>query len=326
MTLPWRRARLARPAVATLVALSSAALGACSNPVEAPVGAAGALPAPTGTLVLALPGRPGDIDPLEASDSNEQLLVRQIYEPLVEKLTGPYGDLRSVPGPAVSVQPSRDDAVWHLRLRPGIVFQDGSRLDAAAVLANASRWRTTPAGRALLPGLVAADTPRPGLVRLFFDRPEPSVRRELALPQLGLVSPEALSTPTGTAATLARPAQAGTGPFEVRQRSLRAVVLARNEDWWGTARRLGPAVDSLQFDYVADADARGRLLRSGQAEIATGLPARVAALLGRDPLLSMRPGRGGEGATGLERSVRGVDFSGGTPALSGAWLTTIGAG
>jgi peptide/nickel transport system substrate-binding protein len=315
-----------RGASALAAVILAATAAGCGGDVSAPVGAAGALPAPSGTLTVAVPGSPGELDPLLAADPSSLLLVRQVFEPLVETLTGPYGDLRRVPGPVRSARSSSDHTRWRLRLRPGIAFQDGARLDAAAVLANATRWRTTTSGRALLPGLVAADAPRPGLVRLFFDRSVPGLRQALAQPQLGLVSPKALSSPSGEAATLARPARAGTGPFEVRQHSADQVVLARNATWWGTALGLGPALDSIELDYVAPARARANLVRAGDAQLAIGLTAPTAAVLDNDPLVTVKRAAGGQGATALERSVRGADLSGPAPLLSGAWLTTIGAG
>ncbi|MDX6638697.1 MAG: peptide/nickel transport system substrate-binding protein [Solirubrobacterales bacterium] len=314
MTLRGLRLTLSVAIAATL------APAGCGSSVSGPVGAAGALPAPSGTLVIALPGRPGTLDPLLAATSSQELLARQLYEPLAETLTGPYDDLRRVAGPARSVRGSSNAEIWRVRLRPGIKFQDGSRLDAAAVLANAVRWRATPAGRALLPGLTAADSPRPDLVRFFLDRSDPRFRARLASPRLGLVSPNALASAGGPGG-----GRAGSGPFELRQRSAGQVVIARNASWWGTGRRLGPALDTVELDYVPGAAARAKLVRTGQAQIATALTSTLAASLARDPLISVR-GHGTTGFTALERSVRGVGFAGRAPALSGAWLTTIGAG
>ena len=152
----------------------AALLAGCGSSVGSNVGVAGALPAPSGSLRIALPGGPGTLDPLAATTHSEELLVAQINEPLVERLNGPYDDARRVSGLALRVRPAAGGSVWHVELRPGIRFQDGSRMDAAAVLANATRWRTTSEGRALLPDLVAADSPRPGFVRLFLSRPDPA--------------------------------------------------------------------------------------------------------------------------------------------------------
>jgi hypothetical protein len=77
---------------------------------------------------------------------------------------------------------------------------------------------------------------------------------------------------------------------------------------------------------VAPARARANLVRTGAAQLAIGLTAPTAAALENDPLVTVKRGAGAAGATALERSVRGADLSGPAPLLSGAWLTTIGAG
>jgi len=299
-------------------------LAGCGSSVGA-AGGAGALPTPSGSLSIALPGSPGSLDPLAAATPYDQLLVRQINEPLVERLSGPYGDVRRVAGPALSVRPSEHASVWRVRLRPGIRFQDGARLDAGAVLANSQRWQTTAAGQALLPGLAGADTPRPDLVRFILAGPDPAFEHRLTSPQLGLVSPRALAPGSGAGATLARSSRTGTGPFELRQRSLRQITIARNTGWWGTRRGLGPALDSVMLRYVAAGRERARLLARGDVQVAAGLDPAQAAAVARDPLLEVQRGRGGA-ALGLERSVRGIDPASGVPALSSTWLTTIAAG
>lgn len=252
-------------------------------------------------------------------------MVRQINEPLVERLSGPYDDVRQIAGPARSVRPYERATLWRARLRPGIRFQDGARLDAGAALANAQRWRTTAAGQALLPGLAAVDAPRPDLVRFFLSSPDPDFARKLSSPQLGLVSPRALSPRSGEAATLARTSRTGTGAFELRQRSADAIVIARNSDWWGTGRRLGPALDSVELRYIPGDRERADLLRRDEVQVAAGLGKAEAAAVARDPLLEVQRGRAGA-VLGLERSVRGIESADRVPVLSSVWLTTIGNG
>jgi peptide/nickel transport system substrate-binding protein len=304
------------PAILTLLAAG------CGAHVDSNVGVAGTLPAPSGSLEIALPGRPGSLDPLAARTPAEVLVVAQINEPLAGRLSGPYDELRRVSGIATRIRPAAGDSVWRLRLRPGIRFQDGSRLDAAAVLANATRWRTTAAGQQLLPGLVAADSPRPGLVRFFLSRPDADFAKRLAAPQLGLVSQRALAPSSGDGATMVRNTDTGTGPFELRQRSSRNVVMARNAAWWGTDLRLGPAIDFLTLTYARGSAARARLLRDGAAQVAEGLNPGDAARLGRDPLLEVQNAGAGDESRGVSRSVRGI--GGEVPSLQSAWMTTIG--
>ena len=275
----------ARAAVAGFAA--AALVAGCGSSVDSNVGVAGALPAPSGSLRIALPGSPGTADPLTAATASQELLVAQINEPLEQVLHGPYGDAQRAKGIALRIRQASGGSVWHVELRPGIRFQDGSRLDAAAVLANATRWRTTAEGRALLPGLVAADSPRPGFVRFFLDRPDPAFAKRLGAPQLGLVSQRALSPSSGDAAVMSHSTDTGTGPFELRQRSSRTVLIARNAAWWGTGLRLGPAIDSVTLTYADSPAARARLLREGAVDVAEDISPGDASALERDPLLDV---------------------------------------
>jgi ABC-type transport system substrate-binding protein len=308
-----------------LAAMLVVFLAGCGDDSGDPVSGAGAQPTPGGSLAVALARTPRNLDPLHAESRAEQLVVRQIDEPLIASLAGPYEDVRRLPGLALSARPSPDKTIWRLGLREGVRFQDGARFNASAVLANAERWRTTSAGRALLPGLVAVDAPRPDLVRFIFDRANPILPRQLASPQLGVVSPRVLGGGGGLAARLARADRTGTGAFELRERTRRTILLARNTAWWGTARDLGPALDQAEFRAVADADQRLGLLENGKVQVAAELGSPQLARLRRDPLLTALAGSG-DTAVGLERSVRGFDSATEIPFLSGVWLTRVGTG
>jgi peptide/nickel transport system substrate-binding protein len=314
----------ARATAATLIALGVAPLAGCGAQ-NGSVVAAGGEPAPRGTMAIAVPAGPHELDPLSASSPVDRLVSRQLFEPLVERLTGPYGDVRHLAGLALGVRPAADRTLWRIRLRSRVRFEDGSPLDASAVAANAARWRTTPAGQALLPGLVAADAPRPDLVRLIGDRPMRGVRRALASPRLGIVSPRELSTSSGAGARITRTARAGSGPFELRPGAGGARVLARNTGWWGTAHGLGPALDQIELRIVSHVRTRLGLLRRGDVEVAWGLSEAAARRVRRDPLLTSLSGPDAS-SIGLERSVRGIDSASAIPLLSEVWLTRIAAG
>jgi len=269
-------------------------------------------------IALARPVR--DLDPLSATSRSDELVARQIYEPLIENLTGPYGDVRKVPGLALSAHPSEDQTVWSLKLRQGVRFQDGALFNAGAVLANAKRWTSSPLGRGLLPSMLAVDAPRPDLVRFILDQPDPDFPDRLDSPRLGIVSPRALK---GT--KLTRETNAGTGPFEVRERSGLGILLASTGSWWGTRAQLGPALDQVEFRSVPSASERLAMLRQGTVQIAEELPSAALAEARRDPLLTTLPGHSSAGEA-FERSVRGVHSATEIPFLAGAWLTRIGAG
>jgi ABC-type transport system substrate-binding protein len=304
-------------AVAAALAALSAGCGggATAFPPSGPARAGG-----NGELSYAIPSGAGALDPLAARSIPEQTVARQIFEPLVTTQNGPYGRHRGVAGIAASIRHSADRRVWRLRLRPGLRFQDGRILDAPAVLSNTRRWLSSPVGRALLPGLIGVDGPRPDLIRFVFTQPvsDPGVR--LGDPRLGLVSPSALAPGPG-GGSLLRVTKAGSGPFLLSGRTRQAVLLKRNRSWWGSKHGLGPALDEIAFRIVPSDAGRVGLLKGGKVQVAGDLGA-AAAQLRTDPLLSA-VGVTSAYSLGLERSVRGI-LGPAPQSLAGVWLTGIG--
>ena len=93
-----------------------------------------AAPASAATLRVALIGDAGTMDPHSQSVQTTTQLLRQIYEPLVNR--GPQFQLE--PGLAESwsvVEPTR----WRFKLRPGVKFQDGGPFTAADVVFSLRR-------------------------------------------------------------------------------------------------------------------------------------------------------------------------------------------
>ena len=316
-----------RAAVAALACLALG-LGACGDGEEGAGAGAEERPAEGGTLTFALASQPEEVDPLYADDRSSLVVARQIYEPLTDRLSGPYGDVRELPGLAPVAGASSDESVWRFRLRPRVRFQDGSPFNASAVLVNAERWIATAQGRGLVPGLVAVDAPRPDLVRFILDRPDPQFDERLGDPRLGLVSPKALRSGADPARLDRRAALAGggTGPFELRELEAEApVVLARNTGWWGSRFDLGPALDQIVLPAIDDPERRVAALTTGDAQVADRLTRVGAREVRADPLLTIA-GRGGGPLIGFERSVRGIGPGGEVPTLSDVWLTTIAAG
>jgi ABC-type transport system substrate-binding protein len=306
-----------RPALLAATALLVVALSACGE--EEPSVSVSDVDASDrgGTLAWALPEPPSQLDPLRARSRSDELVSRQVHEPLTAQLAGPFGDVRRVPGLALSTLASEDETIWRLRLRRGVRFQDGRPFNAAAVVDNAERWRATPDGRALLPGLVATDAPRPDLVRFVLDGPDGDFDEDLAQARLGVVSPRALGRSLGLRSDL----ESGTGPYEIRELGPNGALVARNTEWWGVrpALELGPALDQVRFPVIAEGDARLARLATGEVQVADALGRAELRELERDPLLIEVPGSPG---TGAERSVRGIEGSE-VPSLSGAWLTTV---
>jgi peptide/nickel transport system substrate-binding protein len=273
-----------------------------------------------GELAYALPGLPESLDPLAAEGRAAMTVVRQLYEPLIAKLAGPYGQSSPQPGLALTARPSRDRTVWRLTLRPGVRFQDGTPFNAAAVLANSRRWQGDPVGQTLLPDLFAVDAPRPDEVRFLLDEPVPDLPSRLADPRLGIVSPRALAGGQGESFQQALP-RAGTGPFRAGPEGPGRLMLARFEGWWGSPIGLGPSLDGVTFVVAPRPSQRLRMLKDGSVQVADPLDRAGLRAADRDPLLTTLGGR--SRGVGAEGSVRGIESARSVPVLSGVWLTDL---
>ncbi len=294
------------------------ALSCCGG--EALSGSAGraGAPEPGGTLTIAVADPVATLDPLRAANRTERLASRQVFEPLRTWQTGPFGDTRRRPGLARSIRPNPDATVWTVALRRGVAFQNGEPLDADAVLGNVDRWTASAVGRRLLPGLEAADSPRPGRVRFILDRPIEGFATALSDPRLGLVAPGPLIGLGGDALQLDA---AGSGPFEYRGREGGSLLLARNAGWWGSALGLGPGIDQVDLSVDPSPGHRLAALLSGTVEIADDLGRVAADRIASAPLLTTIAGTGA--VVGIERSVRGIDKASASQSLADVWLTEL---
>jgi len=275
-----------------------------------------------GTLSYALPGLPATLDPLAGQSRTALTVTRQLYEPLIERLTGPYGQANPQPGLALTARPSRDRTTWTVTLRPDVRFQDGTPFNAAAVLANSRRWQSDPEGRRLLPHLFAVDAPRPDEVRFLLDRPVPDLVRRLASPQLAIVNPLALDPQSGQGARfLPDVSGSGTGAFQPGPRGPGRLMLSRFAGWWGTSKGLGPSLDGVTFVVAPQPSQRLRLLQEGAVQVADPLGPAGLRAAASDPLLDSVGGPAS--GIGVEGSVRGIESAGAIPVLSGVWLTRL---
>jgi peptide/nickel transport system substrate-binding protein len=275
-----------------------------------------------GTLVYALPSLPSTLDPLAAQGREAMTVTRQVYEPLIERLTGPYGQTPPQPGLALNVHPSPDRTIWTVDLRPGVRFQDGTPFNATAVLANSRRWSSDPVGQRLLPHLFAVDAPRPDEVRFLLDKPIPDLPRRLASPRLGIVSPRALDPQSGQRARFVPgSSRSGTGAFQTGASGPGRLDLSRFAGWWGSPMGLGPALDGITFVVAPQPGQRLRMLSDGTVQVADPLGRAGLRAAEADPLLTTVGGP--SAGIGTEGSVRGINSARLVPVLSGVWLTRL---
>jgi len=237
-----------------------------------------------GTLVVAMANPIADIEPSTYQTTEESEVVANVFETLVT--TDSEGNLV----PSLCERWSLEDGGKgvRLRLRPEVVFSDGTPLTAAAV--KASLERSIRHSRDSTP---PAFTPISGLSdHLEGKAPEvsgitaPSEREiEIRLTEPLPIYP-ALLTDGRTSIALETVAEdgktakvLGTGPFVVASQTPDRAVLERNERYRKNPSRL----DRLEFRASLSASAIAEGLKSGQIDLVRDLLPQDREAILRDP-------------------------------------------
>ena len=220
-----------------------------------------------GTLRYATLG----LDTADPHRHTGSIAVQQAY---VEALTsiGPDGGIEPFLAERFAI--SEDGRIATFTLREGVMFHDGTPMDAAAVEANILRVRDRVRGGWLAGAMrlvEAVETPdaRTVLLRLS----EPYAPLLTSLSELWILSPRS----PGFEGTITRPM--GTGPFLFGQwQPNQRLVAPANPRYWGAGQ---PLLEAVQFDLRGDVD-KAIALRAGDLHIANVSHA-AAAQLRTDP-------------------------------------------
>ncbi|TMQ14461.1 MAG: ABC transporter substrate-binding protein [Deltaproteobacteria bacterium] len=177
------------------------------------------------------------------------------------------------PGLAIAWQVSADGLHWVFTLRPGVVFHDGTPLDAAAVVFSFERvldphHPSYLAGddaqywRGLLKDIVRVTALGPTLVEIDVARPYAPLLGELAA--FPIVSPAAVRRWGDD--FMRHPVGTGAFAFEAWDPG-DEVVVARFAGYWGPP----PPLERIVFRVVIDARQRLVDLQSGSVDLAAGI-------------------------------------------------------
>lgn len=153
-----------------------------------------------------------------------------IYDRLLDFDT----DMRIVPELAVSFELARDLTSMMLKLRPGVVFHDGTPVDAEAVKFSIERMmdkKRNTTNRPLWDPIVAVETPDAGTVVLRTSAPFAQLPNSLAHGSGAIVSPAAVAR-YGEAGLVRNPV--GAGPYMLESfKPGQELVLAAFDRYWG---------------------------------------------------------------------------------------------
>ncbi|WP_084692041.1 ABC transporter substrate-binding protein [Parafrankia elaeagni] len=242
-------------------------LGACGGGGDDPRGGAGGA---TGAPVSGGEGRvlllndPRTLDPAALGNAyaSGALLGNALYGTLL------VNDEKGVlhPSMAESFESADGGATFELKLRPGLVFSDGSPLDAAAVKFNWDRIKDPALGsvnRAEASMIASSEVVDAVTLRATLASPIPKYSEAVVTTALNwIASPAALQA--GGRAFDERPI--GAGPFTLRSWTRQADIrLARNPRYWDAPK---PYLDSLVLRAALDNNQRYNTLITGGADIA----------------------------------------------------------
>ncbi len=229
------------------------------------IGVAKAADDPGASLVFYDAAGNQTLDPADpqnnSSYAHDSLLA--IYDTLIRL------DNRGNPSPGLAQSWTRNADLTELtmKLRPGVVFHDGTRLTAALVAQNFERstalGKRAGSGIAETMALIASvTTVGDDTVKLTLKVPNGQIEAWMGGPSGMMISPAGFAD--GATGVGIKPI--GAGPFRLKSfESNVRMVSVRNEDYWG-----GSADRAAGFEhhYVPDGRARLNAVRSGQATLA----------------------------------------------------------
>ncbi len=270
--------RVAR--VAALFVAATIVLTACGTPQSTPAGGSagsaaggGGGQAPAlqgsaggGTLTRALTSEPASIDPHGAASAGVNVVLPYLYDTLVTR----QRDGKFAPHLAEGWQVAPDGKSIDFRLRSGVKFQDGSPMNAAAVVFTFERFKRVGDKSPIAANIKQIDRVQALddlSVRFSFTEPNASVWGTLSMPYAGILNPALVQAAGDDLSTKA----AGTGPFKLGEwKKGTSITLARNPDYnWGPAevKNKGPVhLDRLVFKIVPDASTQMSALQTGDVD------------------------------------------------------------
>ena len=225
------------------------------------------------TLRIGLAEDPDVLDPTLA----RSFVGRIVFSALCDKLFDIDEKLAIVPQLAASYQWSPDNKALTIKLRDGVVFHDGEKMDAAAVKFSLERHKTMPGSnrRGELAPLSSVDVVDPLTVRLNLSAPFSPLLAQLADRAGMIVSPKAAQAEGDKFG--AKPVCAG--PFRFVERVAQdRIVLERFPNYWDKAN---VHFERIVYLPIPDSTVRLANLRSGQLDFIERLaPSDVAQVKG----------------------------------------------
>lgn len=272
-----------------------------------------AAPRKGGVLRVGLNADPPNLDPHQSTAAVD----RQVFQNLYDKLVDINQDLEIVPMLATSWQITDGGRTYTFKLRPNVVFHDGTPFNAEAVKFNFDRMLDRAFGSPrfsevnLVTGVTVVDDLT---VRITLEKPYSPFLAVLSDRAGMMVSPTAARR-LGKGLALG---PVGAGPYKfVEKRPQDRIVLERFDGHWD---KNAGFVDRIIYRPFIDEQARVANLRAGELDIIDAVPPTEVPRLKTEPNIRLLE-RAGLGWQGMWIMVAGPPFN--NKALRQALNATI---
>lgn len=218
-----------------------------------------AAPASANELRFGLQADPTTLDPAQSTAYIERIVFAAVCDKLIEIDAG----LNYVPQLATEWHWAADGLALTLKLRAGVLFQDGEPLDAEAVRQNIERYKTAPYSRrqAELKPVKAVTVIDPLTVRLELSEPYAPLLAQLADRAGMMVSPKAIRELGEKLA--GRPVCAG--PYRLTEWVRQDRVVFEKFDRYWNAKAV--QIDRVSYLPIIDDAVRLTNLRAGSLQL-----------------------------------------------------------
>jgi peptide/nickel transport system substrate-binding protein len=175
---------------------------------------------------------------------------------------------------------TEDNVTWEFKIRDGITFHDGAKLDAVGV--KASIERSIAANESLGASLKIKSMEADGQTLIITTtEPYPALPSELVNPYTSIVNIDAEKE---IGAEAFRNAPVGTGPFKVKKfTSNQEVQVSKYDSYWAGE----PKIEEATIKFNEDANVRALALQSKEADVVYNLPAEGIEAIKKDKELKI---------------------------------------